>query len=153
MSHTVFKTAPDLSTDDYCVFGLAVCFLKEDMEIKQVEVIEPIPSAALEAIIKGIPTSYKIACAKSVGQVYQQGSLIIPQEFPETSQFCDQFEERVIAACRTYKIRETAQQHIPLNTIREDFNFSLEKKRILNAVNVVTTDDNVKQHSHTHKIL
>jgi hypothetical protein len=58
-----YPNTPDLTTDDYIVIGLATCFIKEDGEVHQVEVIEPIPSAALEAIVKGIPTSYKFACA------------------------------------------------------------------------------------------
>ncbi|MGH7999306.1 MAG: hypothetical protein ACREPR_07750, partial [Brasilonema sp.] len=62
---TLLPNAPDISADDYCVFGLATCFLKEDGEVHQVQVVEPIPSAALEAILKGIPTSYQLACAKS----------------------------------------------------------------------------------------
>ncbi|HAJ62536.1 MAG TPA: hypothetical protein DCP31_27515, partial [Cyanobacteria bacterium UBA8543] len=53
--------APDVSTDSYLVIGLATCYLKADGEVHEVKVIEPIPSAALEAILKNIPTSYAIA--------------------------------------------------------------------------------------------
>lgn len=147
---TLLSNTPDLSADDYCVFGLATCFVKEDGQIYQVQVIEPIPSAALEAICKGIPTSYQMACAKSLGEVLQGDSPQIPAEFPEKSQFCDNFAERIIAATRTYKSRPEAKERIPLGTIYKDFNYSLERKRVLNAVNVVRTEDNVKQHTHTH---
>ena len=55
---TAYPNAPDLSASDYLVIGLATCFVKQDGEISQVKIVEPIPSAALEAIVKGIPTSY-----------------------------------------------------------------------------------------------
>lgn len=145
--------SPDISPEDYCVFGLATCFVREDGEIHQVEVVEPIPSAALEAILKGIPTSYRLACAKSLGSVLGSDAPTMPSEFPASANFCDNFAERAIAATRTYNSRSEAKTHIPLNHIREDFNYSLEKKRVLNASNIVRTEDNVKQHEYTHKIL
>ena len=45
-----YPDAPDLAADDYIVIGLATCFIKEEGEVHQVDVIEPIPSASLEAI-------------------------------------------------------------------------------------------------------
>ena len=144
---------PGISADDYCVFGLATCFLREEGEIRQVQVIEPIPSAALEALLKGIPTSYQLACAKSLGEMFVGDTPQIPSEFPPETQFCDRFAERTIAATRTYKSRLQAKEYIPLGTVKQDFNFSLDRKRVLNQINVVTTEDNVKQHSHTHKTL
>jgi hypothetical protein len=149
----LFANAPDLSATDYCLLGLATCFLKEEGEFKEIQVVEPIPSAALEAILKGIPTSYQSACAKSLGDIFAGDRPQIPAEFPASAQLCENFAERVMAAARTYKTRPEAQTHIPLGTIKDDFNFSLERKRVLNAVNVVGTEDNVKQHSHTHKVL
>jgi hypothetical protein len=148
----ILKTT-DITADDYCVFGLATCFLKNDGEFQQVQVIEPIPSAALEAVIKGIPTSYHSACAKSVGEVLIDDTLQVPSEFPSDAQFCEDFNERLVAAVRTYKRRPEATKHIPLGSLKDDFNFSLDRKRVLNAVNVVRTEDNVKQHSHTHQVL
>ncbi len=149
----ILKQASDLNADDYCVFGLATCFLRQDGEIEQVKIIEPIPSAALEAILKGIPTSYELACAKTLGEIFQDETPQIPSEFPAETQLCDRFEERVIAAARTYKVRPEAKKHIPIGALKQDFNYSLEKKRVLNTVNFVSTEDNVKQHSHTHKVL
>jgi len=150
---TLFPNAPDLCADDYCVFGLATCFLKEAGEIRQVQVIEPIPSAALEAILKGVPTSYQLACAKSIGEVFVNNQLQVPSEFPAEAQFCELFDERTAAAVRTYKSRTEAQAHIPLGTVYDKFNYSLERKRVLNAVNVVSAEDNIKQHPHTHQVL
>jgi hypothetical protein len=150
---TFFSQASDLSADDYCVFGLATCFFRDDGEIQQIKIFEPIPSAALEAILKGIPTSYELACAKTLGEIFTGKEPRIPAEFRGQVQLCDRFEERVIAAARTYKSRLEAQQHIALGTIKRDFNYSLERKRVLNVVNNVSTEDNVKQHEYTHKVL
>ena len=154
-STTVFAQAPDLTSEDYCVLGLATCFLREDGEIEELQIIEPIPSAALEALIKGIPTSYQIACSKTLGEIFESDTVQIPKELQadEKVNLCDRFAERVAAATRTYKSRPEAQEHIPLGTTRQDFNYSLERKRVLNNSNVVSTEDNVKQHSHTHKVL
>jgi hypothetical protein len=149
----LFSAASDLSNDDYCVLGLATCFFREEGEIKEIRIIEPIPSAALEAILKKIPTSYQLVCAKNLGDIFVGEQPQIPAEFPHNVQFCDNFTERLIAATRTYKKRPEATTHISLNSTRNDFNYSLERKRILNAENIVRTEDNVKQHSHTHKVL
>ncbi|MEC4891399.1 MAG: hypothetical protein SAL07_03450 [Oscillatoria sp. PMC 1051.18] len=150
---TLFPNAPDVSADDYCIFGLATCFLRDEGEITEVQVIEPIPSAALEAILKGIPTSYKFACAKPIGEFFADENLQKPAEFPPSAQFSDNFTERVVAAARSYKHRPEAQKHLPLGTTKDDFNYSLERKRVLNNTNVVSTEDNVKQHAYTHQVL
>ncbi|MBG0743379.1 hypothetical protein FLX35_02010 [Cylindrospermopsis raciborskii LB2897] len=143
----------DLRTDDYIVIGLATCFYKEDGEVHELEIIEPIPSAALEAIIKGIPTSYKLACATTLGSILDGENLLLPSGFPETAQFSEEFLQRTFSATRTYKRRESAQSLIPLGTTKSDFNYSTERKRVLNAARIVTKEDNIKQHSHTHKVL
>lgn len=147
-----YPNAPDLAADDYIVIGLATCFIKEDGEVHQVEVIEPIPSAALEALIKGIPTSYKLAYATTLATVLDGDTPQIPAQFPR-AEFGDEFVQRAYAAARTYKRRESAKSLIPLGTTYTDFKFSTEKKRVLNMTRVVTKEDNVKQHSHTHKVL
>ena len=59
------------------------------------------------------------------------------------------FAELVAATVRTYKTRTEAKSYIPVGTFRDNFNYSLERKRVLNAVNVVRKEDNVRQHSHT----
>lgn len=142
-----------ISQEDYCVFGLATCFIRDEGEIKEIKVIEPIPSAALEALFKEIPTSYQLAIATTIGQVIRDNVMEKPSEFPADSQFCDNFIDRTLAATRTYKSKPSAQEYIKLGTSKSDFNYSLERKRVLNSVHKVSDDDNVKQHSHTHKIL
>ncbi|BAS56341.1 conserved hypothetical protein [Leptolyngbya boryana IAM M-101] len=143
----------DLASDDYLVVGLATCFIKDDDGVHEVNVVEPIPSAALEAIVKGIPTSYKVATATTLGSVIPGEALHLPECFPSDAQFCDDFVFRATASARTYKARSIAQSHIPTGTTREDFNFSTERKRVLNSQRIVKTEDNVKQHEYTHKVL
>lgn len=150
---TSYPNAPDVSADDYLVIGLATCFIKEDGEVHQVPIVEPIPSAALEAIVKGIPTSYQMACGTTLGAVLPGETPQLPGEFPPHAQFGDEFVQRAIAATRTYKRRPCAQEIIPPGTTRNDFNYSVERKRVLNSQRIVKTEDNVKQHEYTHKVL
>lgn len=152
-SVTSYPNTSDIAADDYIVIGLATCFVKEDGEVHQIEVIEPIPSASLETLFKGIPTSYKFASAMTLGSVVVEDRLQFPAGFPETAQFCDDFVERAIAAVRTYKRHEGVKSLIPLGTTYSEFKYSTERKRVLNVARVVTKEDNVKQHSHTHKVL
>ncbi|WP_017316976.1 hypothetical protein [Mastigocladopsis repens] len=150
---TSYPNAPDLTADDYIVIGLATCFVKEDGEVHQIEVIEPIPSASLETLVKGTPTSFKFAYATTLGTVLDEEQPQIPPGFPQTAEFGEDFIERAFAAARTYKRREAAKSLIPLGTTYTEFKYSIERKRVLNASRVVTKEDNVKQHSHTHKVL
>lgn len=150
---TLYSNAPDLSTDDYVVIGLANCFIKEESELHSVKIAEPIPSAALEAIAKGIPTSYELACATTLGSVLEGETHKLPPEFPASTQFCDEFSLRAFSAARTYKARVSAQALISPGTIRQDFNVSVERKRVLNSERIVRTEDNVKQHAYTHQVL
>ena len=148
-----FFANTNLGPTDYCVFGAATCFVREDGEVKQVEIMEPIPSAAIEALIKGVPTSYKVAYATTLGDVFQAGKIVIPRALGDRLQTPDDLLERTAAAARTYKRRPEAKDHIAIGNTYESFNFSTEKKRVLNQENVVSKEDNVKQHSHTHKVL
>jgi len=148
-----YPAAPDLAADSYVVIGLATCFVKEGGKLHPVQLIEPIPSAALEAILKGIPTSYEMAVATTLGAALDGDSPRQPIEFPAKAQFCDNFVERVFSTARTYSARPVAAAHIRAGQVRSDFNHSTERKRVLNSERIVKTEDNVKQHSHTHKVL
>lgn len=142
-----------VSTDDYCIFGLATCFVREEGEIQEVEVIEPIPSAYWETLLKGVETSYKFVCAKTVGEILVNDNLQKPHDFPSNSQFCHNFTEMMFAATRTYQKKPSAKEFLPLGKQKTDLNYSLTRKRILNNIKTVSDDDNVKQHPNTHKIL
>jgi hypothetical protein len=148
-----YPNAPDVAADNYVVIGLATCFTREDGEVRQLEIIEPIPSAALEALLKGTPTSYQFAYATTLGAVLDADTPVRLPEFPADAQFCDEFAFRVISATRTYNSRPAAQSHIPLGTKYDRFKFSLDRKRVLNTQRVISTEDNVKQHEYTHKVL
>ena len=150
---TSYPDAPDLAQDDYIVIGLATCFVKEDGEIHQIEVVEPIPSASLESLFKGIPTSYRSAVATTLGSVLDGETPRKPVELDNSAQIANGFSERAFAAARTYKRKEEAKSLIPLGTTYSEFKYSTERKRVLNAKRMVSKDDNVKQHSHTHKVL
>jgi hypothetical protein len=149
----IYPNAPDIVAEDYVVLGLANCFIKADGEIHQVQVVEPIPSAALEAIVKGIPTSYECAYATTIGAVLVGEELVLPGTFPANAQFCDDFAYRATSAARTYKTRTIAQEYISLGSTKNDFNFSTERKRVLNSERIIKNEDNVKQHAYTHQNL
>jgi hypothetical protein len=149
----IYPNTPDIVAEDYVVLGLASCFIKDDGEVHQVQVVEPIPSAALEAIVKGIPTSYEAAYATTIGAILVGEEPLLPKDFPASAQFCDDFAYRATSAARTFKTRAIAQTHIPLGTTKSDFNFSTERKRVLNSERIIKTEDNVKQHAYTHQNL
>ncbi len=150
---TSLNQASDVSGESYLVVGLATCFIKEDGEVHEVKILEPIPSAALEAILKGIPTSYELASGTTLGELIGGDTPQKLPEFPANAQFCDDFAQRAISAARTYKTRTEAQSHIPAGTTRKNFNYSTERKRVLNQTRVVHREDDVKQHEYTHKVL
>lgn len=148
-----YPNAPDVTPADYLVIGLATCFVKEEGEVHQVQVIEPIPSAALEAIAKGIPTSYALACGTTLGAVLDADQMKLPEGFPSDAHFCEDFALRAISATRTYKARPTSQTIVPVGSTYRDFNYSTERKRVLNSERMVKSEDNVKQHAYTHQVL
>lgn len=150
---TSYPNAPDLTAEDYVVIGLATCFIKDEGEVHPVKIAEPIPSASLEAVAKGIATSYELAYATTLGEILSEETPHLPAGFPAETQFCDDFVERTTAAARTYKRRPSAQEIIPLGSTKTDFNYSTERKRVLNSENIVKTEDNVKQHAYTHQVL
>ena len=50
-----YADATALNTDDYIVLCLATCLYKEDGEVDQIEVIEPIPTADGKPTVKKLP--------------------------------------------------------------------------------------------------
>ena len=150
---TTFPNAPDVSADDYLIVGFATCYTKEDGEVQELTIAEPIPSAYLEAIFKGVPTSYKSVHATTLGAVVNQDRPQMIEGAEPEAQFCEDFVTRAFSASRTYRSRPTAKELVPAGQTRSDLNYSTERKRVLNADNIVRTEDNVKQHSHTHKVL
>lgn len=146
-----FPQALEIDAQAYCVLGLATCFVREERDLRPVMVIEPIPSAALEALLKGVATSYHKIAALPLHQVWPGPRL--PGAFPPEAQWCEDFGDRLLAAIRTYQRKPALQDVFPLGMVKGDLNHNTERKRILNAVNVVKTEDNVKQHVYTHQVL
>jgi hypothetical protein len=149
-----YPQTADIGADDYVVVGLATCFLKEAGEVTAIKVLEPIPSACLETLILGIPTSYEWAIATTMGSILGADGPNRPQDLPEDAQLAKDFAYRATAAARSYKSHPRACELLPLGDRRSDFNYSLDRKRVLNPKDkLVTAADNVKQHAHTHKVL
>ncbi len=149
MNHS---TSTPLPLDSYIALGLATCFIKRDGKLSPVQILEPVPSAALEAVIKGIPTSYSKILGTTLDQALAQPPQL-PPDFPAEAQLCDEFQARAEAAARTFQARPEAQNLIPLGVIYTELNFSTERKRVLNSERLVTAEDNVKQHAYTHQVL
>ena len=152
---TLSSPSTVLSDNDYVIVGLAHCFMKQDGDVVPVKILEPVPSAYFEALVKGVPTSYKILYGLQLGELVKDEQPIVthlPVD-PENVQFCEDFVERTWAAARTYQTRADIQAKVPYGQSFLDVNFSSEKKRILNSTNNVSTEDNVKQHKYTHMTL
>ncbi|MFQ3679077.1 MAG: hypothetical protein SNJ60_01010 [Pseudanabaenaceae cyanobacterium] len=141
----------DLTAASYLAIGEAVCFVRGEGGPTAIAIAEPIPSAAWESLLQGIPTSYRRVRAVTLGEVLTpDGQPQIPWD--GVSPAAD-FAERAIAAARTYQSRPQAQNHLPLGQTYTALNHSTERKRLLQETRVVRDEDNVKQHAYTHKIL
>ncbi len=141
----------DIPANAYVILGLAHCFVQVDGKLQPVQIIEPIPSAALEALLHGLPTSYSEAHALTYSQAMDTANVL--SHFPSTAHLCDDYGERLAAATRTYLARPQSTAHIPLGDTYRDFNTSTERKRVLNSERMVTAADNIKQHAYTHQVL
>jgi phosphatidylinositol glycan class S len=139
---------PEFFDDDYIVVGLAHCFVKDDnSKLQDVFVIEGIPAGAVECMDNGGVTCYKHTYGTTLGEILKQDVSLLPKEF-QGGVFADDFDFRTKCCARTWK-RSHAQEHllnmVPVGTVRSDFNFKIEDKRILNQENEVKDEDNIKQ--------
>jgi hypothetical protein len=150
---TPLPQALDLNTDSYLVVGVATCYVRADGETREVTILEPIPSAYLEAVLGQVPTSYQQLQGVTLGQVVADGHPKSLSGVPPETQMGENFVDRAIAAARTYQARPATAALIPVGSIYSEVNYSTQKKRVLNSSHVVTAGDNVKQHEHTHKVL
>lgn len=149
------STAPDLQSSDYILVGVATCFVKQDGQVEQVTVIEPIPSSTLGPLLDGSPTSYQTLYGTTLGEVWANDRPQRLADFPQDAEFCHDFGVRAIAAARTYQRDRNLQGQslVPPGSIYDKLNYSLERKRVLNSQHLVRTEDNVKQHEYTHQVL
>lgn len=150
--HSVLETAPELKASDYIVLGVATCFLRGEGELEVIKVLEPIPSAYLQTVMQGIPTSYEMVMATTLGALMDCAE---PEQITSVSgvRFCENIRDRTIAAARTYQNNGEAEVLLPIGTQRTNLNYSTEKKRVLNLDNIVKAEDNIRQHAYTHKTL
>lgn len=151
-SNTILDNNSDPAIADYLVAGIASCFLRNEGELEMVRVLEPVPSAYLESVLQGIPTSYEVIFATTVGHLLDDNEVAKLMDHYDAS-LGENFSDRVAAAARTYKMRPSATELIPASTPYTDLNHSTEKKRVLNVKNVVKKEDNVRQHKYTHQKL
>lgn len=149
----VFPEAPDLSPDDYLFVGLATCFVKEDGEMREISVIEPIPSSTSETLMAGVPTSYRLLRATTLGAVIAGDQPQRLAGFPAEAQFCQDFVFRASSAARTFLRNPQYRDRLAIGSEYCPPNYSTERKRVLNAQTIVRAEDNVKQHAHTHQVL
>lgn len=143
----------DLAPQSYVLMGVATCYMRQEGETLALEIIEPIPSAYLETLVQGTPTAYRQIWGSTLeaALAFDPASLVLDNG--AKAQPCADFEQRVVAAARTYLSRPQAAATIPVGTRRQDLNYSTAHKRILNPKNRVSRADNVKQHKYTHEVL
>ncbi len=138
----------DVSPHSYVVLGLAHCFWQTEDGLTELQIVEPIPTAALHTLYQGVPTSYAVLRATTLGAAAQ----VMQEHFPH-AQPCQDFWERAIAAARTYQRDERARTYLSLGQEYRPLQFSLERKRVLNSRRTVRDSDNIRQHPHTHRQL
>jgi hypothetical protein len=131
----------DLVAEDMVVLGLATCFVREGSQLIPTQIIEPIPSAMLGVIAQGNPTSYSQAHLVSLGELAAKLSGFLGE-----SSLCENFEERLYAATRTYRAQPVHTTLFPNPDKPLECNFSTQPQRILNQRGMVSDADNIKQH-------
>jgi hypothetical protein len=137
---------------DFVVLGLAHC-LAPDQEGSLIPVllIEPVPSAAFLALLKGVPSAFSLVLAIDPSRMLN-GELYRPEAFPLEARFPDDFHERLLAAARTFKHNPTAKRCLPIGALLS-FDRKNSDRRIINPVHNVSEQDNIKQHPLSHLIL
>eukprot|EP00871_Galdieria_phlegrea_P005742 jgi/Galph1/655/GphlegSOOS_G5336.1 len=135
----------EVKSDEYVVLGLACCFQRDtNGKPQEVIIIEPLPTSTLETVLQGVPTSYKRLLATTYGQAKELSS--IPKDFigEDRVSLCENYEERLQAASRTYRVHPEAKK-FDVGTKYYETNFSTTPKRILNEKFEPSFEDNVKQ--------
>ncbi|EFJ15993.1 hypothetical protein SELMODRAFT_422124 [Selaginella moellendorffii] len=139
---------PTNNPDDFVVLGLGHCFIEDSNgKLQDHFVLEPIGAGALECMENGGKTCYKHVASMHLSTALAQDHSQLPEEL-RSGAFCEDFAFRTKCAARSW-MRDYPQEkivrYIPLGTVRSDFNYNLEDKRVLNKVNIVTDADNIKQ--------
>ncbi len=158
---TYTQQLADIKGMDYVVIGVALCYQKNaDGKTDPVSIIEPVPATGLEALSRGIRTTFQKIYATTYADIIRDGEPAIPTDIlGEAVYACRDFLERTQASTRTYKAKPELRL-VPIGTTCTTeaggtfvLNFDPAFRRILGAERVVSDSDNVKQHSHTHQVL
>jgi hypothetical protein len=147
------EAQPPLPPDSYVVLGRATCYLRQDGETTELQIIEPIPSAYLETLLTGVPTSYSALYATTLALALEHPKTGLDVGHDQAIHLCEDYTERLQATARSYIQRPSAAQLLRPATTFSELNFSLDSKRILNPRNKVSKSDNVKQHRYTHEVI
>jgi len=145
---------------DYVVIGIALCHQKNaEGKTDLVHVAEPIPATALEAMAKGIRTSFEKIYATTWTRLFPDGALAFPIDvLDDEACLCHDFEGRTRAAMRTYQAKPELRV-LPLGATSTPqagpfrLNYDPGFRRVLGGERVVRDSDNVRQHAHTHQVL
>lgn len=93
----------EMDPGQYVPLGRGVCFTmgKQSAKIEEQLVIEPIPACGLEAMSKGMATSYTHVYGSTLGEALAMDTSLLPAEFAD-AQFAQEFAFRCESAARTW---------------------------------------------------
>ena len=101
----------------------------------------------LESLAAGAKTSYTEVMATTAGAVTGRDRATLPAAWGD-AKFCEDWDARLGAVARTWArphAVDNLMDIVPLGQTRGGWNTSTEDKRVLNFVNEVNDDDNIKQ--------
>ena len=109
--------------------------------------MEPVSANTLESLAAGAKTSYTEVLATTAAAVSTRDRSILPPSWAD-AKFCEDWDARLGAVARTWArphAVDNLMDLVPLGQTRAGWNTSTEDKRVLNFVNEVNDDDNIKQ--------
>eukprot|EP00239_Pterosperma_sp_CCMP1384_P001570 CAMPEP_0197856700 /NCGR_PEP_ID=MMETSP1438-20131217/29072_1 /TAXON_ID=1461541 /ORGANISM="Pterosperma sp., Strain CCMP1384" /LENGTH=158 /DNA_ID=CAMNT_0043472249 /DNA_START=335 /DNA_END=811 /DNA_ORIENTATION=- len=129
--------------------GLAHCFVQNGQnKLEDQFVIEPVAAGTVESLEAGAQTSYVHIFPITLGDALEQDKSILPEEFQDAD-FGQDFAFRCQCVARTWgrpHAQEVVRPMFTYGELKGDYNFNVDDhKRILNAENIVSDSDNVKQ--------
>eukprot|EP00633_Aureoumbra_lagunensis_P001599 CAMPEP_0197290848 /NCGR_PEP_ID=MMETSP0890-20130614/10259_1 /TAXON_ID=44058 ORGANISM="Aureoumbra lagunensis, Strain CCMP1510" /NCGR_SAMPLE_ID=MMETSP0890 /ASSEMBLY_ACC=CAM_ASM_000533 /LENGTH=211 /DNA_ID=CAMNT_0042763185 /DNA_START=25 /DNA_END=660 /DNA_ORIENTATION=+ len=140
-----------LAADAYIAMGLAKVYkTNDDGGVDEMLLIEPLTAGTLETLELGVPTSYCRIMATTIGEILDGDQVKLDNIQAliqdDTVSICENMSERAQAAARTFRRRPEAQI-LDIGSIRDDFNFNTDRKRVIDQIYEPSFDDNVKQHA------
>ena len=130
---------------DFVILGLASCWRRdEDNLLTEIKMIEPIPSAAFLTLVQGVPSSFEWVTAVDPNPLLNGQR---PQGFPSEAIIPQDFQERLLAAARTFQHQPIAKTKLQIGEVL-NIQHPTKDKRIINHTHVVNDEDNIKQHQN-----